>query len=128
METICQSIMSVCRPTQVFCGCLQDWGQHIMHTEQAMRKASPVHATSPEHTLPEKPPISPARRMFSLPRSLAHDNSIALCWSCSVSPGWTCEGSRSSYVFCLQRAESRQWRDGVVDPSSESMVSDGMHA
>ena len=120
--------MSVCWHTQVFCGCLQDWGQHIMHTEQAMRKASPVHATSPEHALPEKLPISPAHRMFPRPCSLEHDKSIALCWSCSVLSGWTCKSSRSSYVFCLQRAESRQWWDGGVDPSSESMVLDGMQA
>ena len=55
--------MSIYWRTQVSYGCLQDWGQHIMHTEQAMRKASPVHATSPEHTLPEKPSISPAHRV-----------------------------------------------------------------
>ncbi len=56
--------------------CLQDWGQHIMHTEQALQKSSPLHVASPEHALAERPSASPGH----VPGTLL-PSALLFCWS-----------------------------------------------
>ena len=104
VATVCQSKMSVYWHTHVSYGCLQDWGQHIMHTEQAVRKASPVHATSPEHTLPEKLPISPAHRVSPFGAPWRMLKSLHCAGPAKITL-MHMEKLRFLYGACLQRAK-----------------------
>ena len=117
-------MLSVYRHTQVYYGCLQDWGQHIMHTEQAMRKASPVHATSPEHTLPEKPPISPAHRVspFSAPWRMTGS---LHCAGPAVNLLIAHGKAKVSGWYLLAAGRARECDGAVGDPSRVSLVSEG---